>query len=171
MLEPTPETLAQALGRIPSGVFILTVEHAGRATGMLASWVMQAGFDPPMISVAIRHDRYVADWIASSGRFALNQVGAGNKSLLKHFGRGFGPDEPAFEGIALRDGLILKEASSYLAAEVAGSVDSGDHRVFLGRVIEGAKIDQDGEADGASSQERPALLICGMAPTQSRRDL
>ena len=74
--------------------------HGGRSTGMLASWVQQAGFDPPMLTVAVRRDRYVADWIAASGRFTLNQVAAGDKPLLKHFGRGFGPDEAAFDGVA-----------------------------------------------------------------------
>ena len=38
--------IAPVLGRIPSGIFILTIRHADQETGMLASWVMQAGFEP-----------------------------------------------------------------------------------------------------------------------------
>src|SRR5687768_13076480 len=64
--------LGQALGRVPSGLYILTARHDGKATGMLASWVQQAGFDPPMVTVAVNRDRYVGDWITRSGRFALN---------------------------------------------------------------------------------------------------
>ncbi len=147
--ESDGDPIAQALGRIPSGIFILTsTGPSGRSTGMLASWVQQAGFDPPMITVAVRKDRYVAEWIALSGHFTLNQVGAGHKPLLKHFGRGFGPDEPAFEGVSTRSArpgtIILDEAISYLTAEVAGAVDGGDHRVFLARVIEGGR---QGEAE------------------------
>ena len=93
---PPVTPLGQALGRVPSGLFILTVSHEGRSTGMLASWVQQAGFEPPMVTVAVASRRYAGDWIAASGRFTLNQIPAGNKPLLRHFGRGFEPDAPAF---------------------------------------------------------------------------
>ena len=102
MSEPRPmnSDLGAALGRVPSGLFILTVRgDDGRATGMLASWVQQAGFEPPMVSVALHKDRYVADWVRAAGRFVLNQVPAGNKTLLRHFGKGFDPGVPAFEGL------------------------------------------------------------------------
>lgn len=141
--------IGEALGRLPSGIFILTTGIGGRTTGMLASWVQQAGFEPPSLTVAVRKDRYTADWIARAGRFTLNQVAAGQKALLKHFGRGFGPDEPAFEGVAVLDprddGPILADALGYLVAEVAGSIDGGDHRVYLGRVVEGRRLDHEAE--------------------------
>lgn len=145
----TIHNLGAALGRIPSGLYILTAGRDGRSTGMLASWVQQAGFEPLMLTVAVRRDRYVADWIAESGRFTLNQVAAGNKTLLKHFGRGFGPDEDAFAGVALRDadpsGPVLADAMAYLAAEVAGSIDGGDHRIFLARAVRGERLDPEAE--------------------------
>ena len=138
-----------ALGRIPSGIFILTTGCEGRSTGMLASWVQQAGFAPPMVTVAVRLDRYVADWIAASGKFTLNQVAAGNKALLKHFSRGFGPDDDAFAGIALHDdspeGPILAGAMAYLRAEVTGSVDGGDHRIFLAAIVKGERLHPEAE--------------------------
>jgi flavin reductase (DIM6/NTAB) family NADH-FMN oxidoreductase RutF len=137
--------LSQALGRIPSGLYILTVRQGGHATGMLASWVQQAGFDPPMLTVAIGLQRYVGDWIASSGRFTLNQVPTGGKALIRHFGRGFAADAPAFEGIALRSldgfGVVLDGAVACLEAEVHGEIRGGDHRVFLARVVNGALLD------------------------------
>ena len=136
--------LSQALGRVPSGLYILTVRHDGRATGLLASWVMQAGFDPPMVTVAINSQRYVADWVSTSGRFTLNQLAAGNKPLIRHFGRGFPPDAPAFAGIELRDegqgGPVLASASAFLEAEVVGEIASTDHRIFLARVVGGAVL-------------------------------
>ena len=122
-----------------------TVVDDGRATGMLASWVQQAGFDPPMVSVALHRDRYVADWVRAAGRFVLNQVPAGNKTLLRHFGKGFAPDEPAFEGVRIDSeheaGPVLAEALAFLVVEPAGEVAGGDHVVMLGRIVEGSLID------------------------------
>jgi flavin reductase (DIM6/NTAB) family NADH-FMN oxidoreductase RutF len=148
-LRSTISGLGQALGRIPSGLYILTVEHGERATGMLASWVQQAGFDPPMVTVAIRRDRHVADWVAASGKFTLNQLAIGSKALIRHFGRGFEPDAPAFEGVPLRHdargGPVLAGAMAYLDAEVAGELATGDHRIFVARVVDGALLQPDAE--------------------------
>jgi flavin reductase (DIM6/NTAB) family NADH-FMN oxidoreductase RutF len=153
MADPSPtrpktSDLGAALGRVPSGLFILTVRRDGRATGMLASWVQQAGFEPPMVSIAFHMDRYVAEWALEAGRFVLNQVPAGNKTLLRHFGKGFAPDEPAFEGVRIAQehpaGPVLAEALAYLVVEPAGEVTGGDHRVMLGRAVEGGLIDPEG---------------------------
>jgi len=146
----TPNTaLGQAIGRIPSGLYILTVQHGDRSTGMLASWVQQAGFDPPMLTVAIRRDRYVGDWVAASGRFTLSQLAVGSKTLIRHFGRGFEPDVPAFEEIELRHdaqgGPVLAGALAYLDTEVVGESGNGDHRIFLARIIAGAVLQVDAE--------------------------
>jgi flavin reductase (DIM6/NTAB) family NADH-FMN oxidoreductase RutF len=130
------------LGRVPSGVFILTAGSGDRATGMLASWVMQAGFEPPMVSVAVREGRYVGEWLSAGQPFVLNLVADKQFDLLKHFGKGFEPDEPAFEGLEIahcaRGVPILSACLGYLECEPAGHVDSGDHRIFLARVVRGA---------------------------------
>ena len=129
------------LGRIPSGIFILTVGDGDRATGMLASWVMQAGFEPPMVTVAVKQGRYVGEWISDGESFVLNLVADEQKHLLKHFGKGFEPGEPAFSGLAVRPAAngvpALIDAIGHLECEMAAYLDSGDHRIFLARVTAG----------------------------------
>ena len=57
--ELTP--LAKALGRIPTGLYIVTSkDNAGdnsEALGFVGSFVMQPGFEPPTVCVAIGKDR------------------------------------------------------------------------------------------------------------------
>jgi flavin reductase (DIM6/NTAB) family NADH-FMN oxidoreductase RutF len=136
------DELHAILGRVPSGIFILTIGAGDAATGMLASWVMQAGFEPPMVSVAVRLDRYVAEWLTHGERFVLNLVGEGQNHLLKHFGKGFEPGEPAFEGLELSPTVAgvpaLADALGCLECEPVKHVDSGDHRVFLARITGGS---------------------------------
>jgi flavin reductase (DIM6/NTAB) family NADH-FMN oxidoreductase RutF len=137
----TKKAFNPVLGRVPSGIFILTVGVGARATGMLSSWVMQAGFDPPMISVAVRLGRYVCDWITAGQPFVLNLVGESQSDLLKHFGKGFEPGAPAFDGLAIthcaRGVPVLKDALGHLECEPVRHVDSGDHRIFLANVVRG----------------------------------
>jgi len=129
------------LGRVPSGIFILTVGTGNRATGMLTSWVQQAGFEPPMISLAIKLDRYTCDWLTEGQPFVLNLVGESQTAFMKHFSRGFEPGMPAFDGVPIthcRRGVpILADALGHLECEPVRHADSGDHRIFLAKVVRG----------------------------------
>ena len=129
------------LGRVASGVYILTVGTGERATGMLASWVLQAGFEPPMVSVAVKLGRYVEEWLTAGEPFVLNMLAEKQFDFLKHFGSGFDINEPAFEGQATtlcpRGVPILTDCLGYLECEPTSHVDSGDHRIFLAKVVRG----------------------------------
>lgn len=102
-----------------------------------------------MVTVAVRKDRFVAEWITEAGGFNLNQIATGHKGLLKHFGRGFGPEDHAFEGLSFRTessyGPVLEDVCSYLVVELVSSIDGGDHRIFLGKVVDGARVDPEAE--------------------------
>src|SRR5262249_31596341 len=88
------EALAATLGRVPSGLFILTARRDQAETGLLASWVQQCSFDPPRVSVALRRDRVVAGWLVDGALFALNVLGGGQSNLVSHVARGFDAGEP-----------------------------------------------------------------------------
>lgn len=129
------DPIAAVLGRTPSGIFVLTARAAdGRETGMLASWVQQASFEPPMVTVAVNRKRFLHDWLAGAPQILLNLVGEGQKQFLKQFGAGFGPDEHAFDGCSLTKspgGLpVLADALGYLEGRVTGQLETGDHRVY-----------------------------------------
>lgn len=140
MEEQTRNQVGRALGKIPSGGSVLTARHGERCTGMLISWVQQASFEPPAITVAVRHGRPIEELIQASGHFVLNLIGEERGPMFKHFSRGFGPDEPAFHGLAIREipqGIVLEECLAHLACRVIGSIDAGDHRVYVGEVVDG----------------------------------
>jgi flavin reductase (DIM6/NTAB) family NADH-FMN oxidoreductase RutF len=139
------ESLAAALGRVPSGLFVVTARDGDRETGMLASWVQQCSFDPPQVSVAVRKGRYILDWLADDAAFVVNVIPEGAKALVAHFGKGFEPGEPAFEGLKVRRDAetppVLLTAHAYLACEVVTRVDAaGDHVLVIGNVIAGAVL-------------------------------
>jgi len=132
---------AAALGRVPSGLFVLTARHGTRETGMLASWVQQCSFDPPQVSMAVRKGRDVLDWLADGAAFVLNVLAEGQKQLVSHFGKGFEAGEPAFDGLEVRrsadTGPVLLASHAYLDCRVAARFDAGDHVLVIGRVVRG----------------------------------
>ena len=138
--------LASVLGRLPSGLFIVTARRDGDdETGMLASWIMQAGFDPPMITVALHKDRLLARWLAMGTPFTVNLLADDQQRLVAHFGRGFEEAEPAFDGLKVSrnssGAVVLDGTIGYLECEPTGHIDSADHRIFLARVISGRLAD------------------------------
>src|SRR5271167_4430823 len=135
--------VAGALGRIPSGLFIVTARRGAAETGMLASWVQQCSFEPPQISMCLRHGRDMNAWLEIEAAFTVNILeDDGSTDLIVHFGRGFGLDEPAFEGLEVtrpEDGPpVLQEALAYLECRVVAHYSAGDHDLFIGRVVAGA---------------------------------
>src|SRR5262249_49780332 len=134
--------LAAALGRVPSGLFIVTIRRGQVETGMLASWVQQCGFEPPTITLAIRRDRDIVAWLTEGAPFTVNILDDGQTDMIVHFGRGFALGEPAFEGLEVErpeegEAPVLSEALAYLRCQVAGRFPAGDHDLFLGRVVGG----------------------------------
>ena len=141
---PPSAPLAGALGRIPSGLFVLTARSGSAETGMLASWVQQCGFEPPQVSVAIQKEREVLAWLTDGAAFVLNVVPEGNKALVAHFGKGFALTEPAFTGLDLDREAdtppVLLAAHAYLVCRVTARVEGGDHTLVIGRVTAGALL-------------------------------
>ena len=135
------DAMAAALGRIPSGLFILTMKSADRETGMLASWVQQCSFDPPQLTAAIRKSRDVLAWLRAEATFTVNVIPEGGKALVAHFGKGFELGEPAFEGVEVHREAdappILQSAHAYLVCRVATQIEVGDHVLVVGRVVAG----------------------------------
>ena len=129
-------SIAPVLGRVPSGVFILVAgDVTGRKTGLLTSWVQQASFEPPQITIAVNKSRYLIDWLTEGSPVTLNQVPKGDNTLFRHFGKGFDPETNAFEGIDLipaNNGLMaLSSSMATLEGTVCGQMDAGDHRILL----------------------------------------
>jgi flavin reductase (DIM6/NTAB) family NADH-FMN oxidoreductase RutF len=136
--------LAAALGRIPSGLFILTLRRDEIETGMLASWVQQCSFSPPAISLSIQPGREIAGLLTTESQFTLNILDDTQTDMIGHFGRGFQLNQPAFEGLdVLRgqsNGPVLEEALAFLTCKVMNRVSAGDHDIFIAEVLDGRML-------------------------------
>lgn len=133
---------ARALGRVPSGLFVLTTGEGDSLTGSLVSLVQQVGFEPLTVSVAIARGRPIEAVLRDHGRFCLSVIGEDSRSLLAHFAKGYAPGEPLFDGIetAISDVDVPypKAAHAHLACKVIGEVGWTDHILFCGEVVGGA---------------------------------
>jgi flavin reductase (DIM6/NTAB) family NADH-FMN oxidoreductase RutF len=135
--------IGAAIGRIPSGCAILTVEHDGRSTGLLVSWVQQASFEPPSVTVCIRKGRPATELIDGSQRFLLNLIGDDPTAMFRHFGRGFSLEDDAFHGLQTKPteyGPMIDGCIAYLGCRVTQKVAVGDHDLYVAEVVAGASV-------------------------------
>jgi flavin reductase (DIM6/NTAB) family NADH-FMN oxidoreductase RutF len=142
MIDTPLGDVAVALGRIPSGLFVVAATNPdGNETAFLASWVQQAGFEPPAVSVAVGKDRpAVALMEAPGSMFTVSVIADDEKSQVGPFARGIEP------GVRVLDRLPIERTNSGQAA-VAGCLawlecrtleagNSGDHRIVIAEVVE-----------------------------------
>jgi len=140
------KSLAAALGRIPSGIFILTVAREGIETGMLASWVQQCSFKPPLITFSVQRGRAIAKLLPKDAVFTLNILEAAQTDMIAHFGKGFALEDNAFLDLDIQrtepNGPILQEALAFLHARVIDMHSTGDHDLYIAEITAGGLLDE-----------------------------
>jgi flavorubredoxin/flavin reductase (DIM6/NTAB) family NADH-FMN oxidoreductase RutF len=134
----------QAVGRVTGSACVVTANNIGVAVGFATSWVSQAGFSPPAITIAIAKDRELACLAQVGETFVLNILKEG-RNLSRHFLKPPAPGDSQFIGIptemATNGSLILTEALSYLECTVQNRMDCGDHWLLYASVDNGKVLE------------------------------
>ncbi len=136
---------AQAVGRIVGSLCVMSARRGDITSAMLASWVSQATFNPPGVTVAVAKDRALESLTHTGDKFVLNILAEG-KQLRKHFMKNFAPGEDRFAGLETKEAQngcpILSDALAYLECAVENRMDCGDHWVVYA-VVENGHLLQD----------------------------
>jgi flavin reductase (DIM6/NTAB) family NADH-FMN oxidoreductase RutF len=141
--------LEKALGRISSGLYIITARKGEVSSAMLASWVAQASFQPLGFTVAVAKDRAIESLMQVGDTFVLNVLEEGKHlPLMKHFLKRFAPRADRFAGIRTRPASngspILADSLAYLECEVVSRMEVNDHWVVYCTVQDGKVSHPDG---------------------------
>ncbi len=139
-------TVEQAVGRIVGSLSVLTVQRGEVSTAMLASWVSQATFNPPGLTIAVAKERAVESYLYEGDRFVLNILEQ-DKQLRKQFMKKYAPAEDRFTDVKVEPaegGLILSEGLAYLECRVAQRMECGDHWLIYATVENGKVLQANG---------------------------
>lgn len=140
--------LDKALGRLSGGLYVVTARQADPAGGsrsgaMVASWVSQASFEPPGLTVAVAKDRAIEALLQVGDRFVLNVLREGHhQELLRHFLKRFPPGADRFAGVNVLEGAasggpVLADALAFLSCRVVQRLEGPDHWIIYAEVEEG----------------------------------
>lgn len=129
----------EVLDRFTYGIYLVSIVADGKDNGMIASWVSQCSHEPPLVVLAIRQNRLSHAQILKAGAFCISVLPREALPLLKRFKI---PEwERKFDGLTFRrseqGAAILPEAIGHLDCTLETSYDTGDHTLFIGRIIAG----------------------------------
>ena len=129
----------EALGQMTYGIYVLTTRVDDIINGMIASWVTQVSYDPPLVMVAIHPKRYSHGLVDKGRSFALHIIDRDQEEMLKIFK---GPDpEKKFSHVPWEPGKtgapVLKDSLAWLELTVQERYSPGNHTLFVGEVVAG----------------------------------
>ena len=141
--------LDKAIGRLSGGLYIITATKGDVSSAMLASWVSQASFEPPGLTIAVAKDRAIESLMQVGDRFVLNILEEGKyQPLMKHFLKRFKPGADRFARIktqtAANGSPILTDALAYLECQVSSRMECNDHWIVYSHVDLGRVSNPDG---------------------------
>jgi flavin reductase (DIM6/NTAB) family NADH-FMN oxidoreductase RutF len=135
------DKIGKAIGRIASGVFIVTAQKGGKSEGLLASWVNQAAFNPPMIMAAVKKERHILEMLSKGSKFSLNVLSKTNMDIFKNFVKPHEPGLDRFAGLNMletqKHAPVFADAVAYLDCVTVSLTEAGDHLVVLGEIVGG----------------------------------
>ena len=140
---------AQAVGRLVGSMCIVTTKKDEVSGAMLASWVSQATFNPPGLTIAVAKERAIESLLFTGNSFVLNVLPQGKHiGLMKHFLKPFAPGGDRFEGVATEDANngcpILSDSLAYVECQVANRMECGDHWLLYAVAEQGKVLNQEG---------------------------
>ncbi|MFE6306624.1 flavin reductase family protein [Nocardiopsis sp. NPDC057823] len=129
-----------AMGLLPVGVAVVTVADGRDDIGATVSSFGSVSADPPVVSVSVDSDGYVAEVIEEVGAFAVSVLGGGQTALAGRFSAEGRPSARRLvSGLDHHRGehtraIVLDDALAAFECRVLHHVEVGDHTVFFAAV-------------------------------------
>lgn len=140
--EAQTDRTGQAVGRVTGSLCVMTAKRGETNIGMLTSWVSQASFSPPGVTVAISKDGMGESLAHTGEQFVLNILKEG-RNLRRHFLKPPAPGEDVFAEVAIQPATngcpILADALAYLECTVENRIECSDHWLIYA-VVENGKV-------------------------------
>ena len=124
-------------------VMVSCASEKDRPNIITIAWAGTVCSQPPMVSVAVRKERFSHHILMDSGEFVVNLVGEGQLRAMDYCGVKSGRDEDKFAACGLTQTKVaelqyapaIAECPLYLACKTEQVLELGSHDLFLGRIV------------------------------------
>jgi flavin reductase (DIM6/NTAB) family NADH-FMN oxidoreductase RutF/rubredoxin len=136
----------RTLYKVSYGVYIVSSVKDNKFNGQIANTVFQVTSEPPTIAICINKQNLTHQYIESSKIFTISILSTdATMQFIGKFGFKSGRDIDKFKDTKHKIGktsapVVLDYTIGYLEAELTGSVDTGTHTIFFGRIVDAETI-------------------------------
>ncbi len=137
------QTIHEVLRQFPYGIYVVGVSGGKTSddrNALVASWVTQCSFSPPLLLVALRKPSLTYDLVKQGKVFSVNLIDRKNTEIAKQLVKPAGGQATdKLENIETSAGdtgaPVLRQAYAFLECEVRQMLEPGDHVLVIGEVV------------------------------------
>jgi flavin reductase (DIM6/NTAB) family NADH-FMN oxidoreductase RutF len=137
---PDPDVFIRAVGRFAAGVAVITTKSALGLRGITASSFTFVSLDPPLVLICILEESSSIPQIEEAGAFAVSVLPEDDEFLADRFANRAPLVTATFSGVPYRAAVtgapILRDAIAWFDCRLHASYPGGDHRIFVGHVLD-----------------------------------
>jgi flavin reductase (DIM6/NTAB) family NADH-FMN oxidoreductase RutF len=128
----------QVLGRLPTGVVIVTGGDPKAPSGLVCGSFMSVSLDPPLVAVAPAKSSTSWPAIEAHGSFCANVLAEGQEDLARHFAVSGGDkfDGVGYSAAPVTGAPLLDGIAAWIDCRIYKQIEAGDHWLVLGEVLE-----------------------------------
>jgi 3-hydroxy-9,10-secoandrosta-1,3,5(10)-triene-9,17-dione monooxygenase reductase component len=144
---PNSDNFRQVLGRLPTGVVVVTGGTTESPQGLVVGSFMSVSLQPPLVAVCPAKTSTSWPAIDATGQFCANVLADGQEDLARQFARSGGDK---FDGVEFRPAPatgspLLEDVAAWIDCRIYDRIEAGDHWLVLGEVLE-LSVHRDGGA-------------------------
>ncbi len=135
------EAKSTSLNQISYGMYVIGSKSGDDLNGMTANWVTQTSFDPPLVAISIENDSHTRKLIDAGKVFSVNVIedSEEGRAIIEHYVK---PQKPYRNKLGDQEfttnttgAPLLAAAVSWFECEVVQTIETGDHQIYIGRVV------------------------------------
>ncbi len=157
--KPHSENFRSVLGRLPTGVVVVTGGEREHPSGLVVGSFMSVSLVPPLVAVCVARTSTSWPAIEAAGVFCANVLAEGQEDLARRFAVSGGDK---FAGIGwsaapATGSPLLDDVAAWIDCRIYERYEAGDHWLVLGEVLELSGVRDGGALVFHSGSFRPLI--------------
>ncbi len=125
--------------KMPTGLYVIGSRDGDRRNGMTLNWITQLAFEPKLLGIAVENTSFTHELISNGQVFAVSFIDREQREIVRKFTKRVEVEGQTMNGYGFHDGMtgapILDDAVAFLECELRNQVETGDHTLFIGEVV------------------------------------
>ncbi|MCW2817997.1 MAG: flavin reductase [Marmoricola sp.] len=136
----TPARMREAMGRLPTGVCVVTTTTEGEDVGLTVGSVVSVSLEPPLVLVCVGRSVRLHDALVGSGSWGVSVLAENAGAVSSLFARQGSDTRGRVAQVAHHRGAVtgvalVDDACAWLECRTEAVHPAGDHSILVGRVV------------------------------------